>query len=193
MHIAIAMGKIHFRQGKLLDSGAVGCPTGAGVVQTAAPSCPPWTGWPGWVKEGAVCRVLGASEGPQLWGALWIQVLGDIILPLVAKLAQRLSHARARDATAAARSLRMGVALLSKSLLQHLAAMAPLPQFADLWGRALLAFQVGASDRDALSCPGSRLSRNMHDDTACSCCSKGKSGSFSSCQSLHAEAKGLAP
>lgn len=42
----------------------------------------------------------------------------------------------------AARSLRMGVALLSKSLLQHLASMAPQPAFAELWTRALTAFQV---------------------------------------------------
>ena len=70
------------------------------------------------------------------------QVLGDLILPLVAKLAQRLSHARAREAAAAARSLRLGMVLLSKSLLQHLTAMAPEPEFAELWSRALLAFQV---------------------------------------------------
>ena len=88
--------------------------------------------------------MLGASEGPQLWGALWIRVLGDVILPLVAKLIQRLGQARSRDAPAAARFLRMSVALLSKSLLHHLAAMSPLPEFAELWSRTLLAFQVGA-------------------------------------------------
>ena len=88
--------------------------------------------------------MVGAGEGPQLEGRLWLQVLGDVILPLVAKLTQRLSHARPREAPAAARSLRMGVNLLSKSLLHHLAAMAALPQFADLWLRALQAFQVRA-------------------------------------------------
>lgn len=93
--------------------------------------------------RGGACRVVGASEGPRLWGALWVQVLGGDILPLAARLTHRLSHARSREAAAAARCLRMGVNLLAKSLLQHLSAMAPLPQFADLWSRALLAFQVG--------------------------------------------------
>ncbi len=70
------------------------------------------------------------------------QVLGDIILPLVAKVGQRLGHVRGREAPAAARSLRMAAGLLSKGLLQHLTVMAPVPQFADLWARSLLAFQV---------------------------------------------------
>ena len=80
--------------------------------------------------------------------------MGDLILPLVSSLAQRLSHARAREVPAAVHALCMGVGLLSKSLLQHLTAMASEAEFPELWSRALLAFQVLRSHLPCVPCWG---------------------------------------
>ena len=46
--------------------------------------------------SGVVCRSVVASEGLGVWGALWIQVMGDLLLPLMADLARFVST-RARD------------------------------------------------------------------------------------------------
>lgn len=42
------------------------------------------------------CRSVVASEGLGVWGGLWIQVMGDLLLPLMADLARFVST-RARD------------------------------------------------------------------------------------------------
>lgn len=43
-----------------------------------------------------VCRSVVASEGLGVWGGLWIQVMGDLLLPLMADLARYVST-RPRD------------------------------------------------------------------------------------------------
>ena len=37
------------------------------------------------------CRSVVASEGLGVWGGLWIQVMGDLLLPLMADLARYVS------------------------------------------------------------------------------------------------------
>ena len=41
--------------------------------------------------------MLGTTEGPSLWSGLWIQVLQELILPLVASLANQAANAGARE------------------------------------------------------------------------------------------------
>ena len=43
-----------------------------------------------------MCRSVVASEGLGVWGGLWIQVMGDLLLPLMADLARYVST-RSRD------------------------------------------------------------------------------------------------
>ena len=40
--------------------------------------------------------MLGTTEGPSLWSGLWIQVLQELILPLVASLANQAANAGTR-------------------------------------------------------------------------------------------------
>ena len=48
------------------------------------------------VEDICVYRSVAASEGLGVWGGLWIQVMGDLLLPLMADLARFVST-RARD------------------------------------------------------------------------------------------------
>lgn len=77
-----------------------------------------------------------ASEAVALSGAEWAAALGDTIIPLVGALAMAVNAGNAA-LHGADRSLKMGVALMTKALLQNLSILHQQPGFAKLWDRIL--------------------------------------------------------
>lgn len=53
-----------------------------------------------------------------------------------------MTRAGAREASAGAKALRQGVALLCKALLVHLHMLSSDPEFPHLWSHTLTVFQV---------------------------------------------------
>jgi len=77
-----------------------------------------------------------ASEALELSGAEWAAALGDTIIPLVGALAMAVNAGNAA-LRGADRSLKMGLALMTKALLQNLSTLHQQPGFAKLWDRML--------------------------------------------------------
>ncbi|KAL3131638.1 hypothetical protein ABBQ38_007935 [Trebouxia sp. C0009 RCD-2024] len=92
-------------------------------------------------------RSVVASEGLGVWGGLWIQVMGDLLLPLMADLARFVST-RARDFPGVDRSLRISLNMVTKALLQYLMLLAPDPDFPELWARILQVLQDCTKNRN---------------------------------------------
>jgi hypothetical protein len=81
-----------------------------------------------------------------LGGSLWVRVLDEAITPMLGQLASMVSRAP-RDPSHgdADKSLRMGVVLETKVVLQYMDVLLPEPGFAALWARVLQVLQVGCS------------------------------------------------
>ncbi|KAL0041048.1 hypothetical protein WJX77_003321 [Trebouxia sp. C0004] len=91
-------------------------------------------------------RSVVASEGLGVWGGLWIQVMGDLLLPLMADLARYVST-RYREFPGVDKSLRISVNMVTKTLLQYLMLLAPDPDFPELWARILQVLQDCTKNR----------------------------------------------
>lgn len=82
-----------------------------------------------------------ASDALDIWGALWVQMLSDILLPTATDLA-RHSLNRTRGYPEADHSLCLAIKFLTKAILQYLPSLKAEPDFPDLWGRLLQILQV---------------------------------------------------
>ncbi|DBA68573.1 TPA: hypothetical protein ACH3X2_013515 [Trebouxia sp. C0005] len=91
-------------------------------------------------------RSVVASEGLGVWGGLWIQVMGDLLLPLMADLARYVST-RYREFPGVDKSLRISVNMVTKTLLQYLMLLVPDPDFPELWARILQVLQDCTKNR----------------------------------------------
>ncbi|KAK9918480.1 hypothetical protein WJX75_004379 [Coccomyxa subellipsoidea] len=81
-------------------------------------------------------RNLPASDAVALSGADWAAALSDIIIPLVGHLAMAV-NAQSAALRGAERSLKLAVALMTKTLLQNLGRLQAQSSFAKLWDRML--------------------------------------------------------
>jgi hypothetical protein len=104
-------------------------------------SCHPYAFLNKWST--GVRRVLSSSDALMLGGGLWVRVLDEAITPMLGQLALMVSRAP-RDPSHgdADKSLRMGVVLETKVVLQYMDMLLPEPAFAALWARVLQVLQV---------------------------------------------------
>mmetsp|Transcript_37601 Transcript_37601/g.72072 ORF Transcript_37601/g.72072 Transcript_37601/m.72072 type:complete len:1470 (+) Transcript_37601:478-4887(+) len=80
----------------------------------------------------ALQRVLLAGDTLDLPAERWHAAFGSLVLPLLSELAQ-LVQDRSSDVPESERTLRMAVAMLSKTFLQYLPKLHKLDQFPELW------------------------------------------------------------
>jgi hypothetical protein len=82
------------------------------------------------------------SEALSIWGSLWVQTLGDVLIPLAADLAAKTAAGGKREGRAFGQSLRVAVRMLCKALLHYLPLLSPDPEFPALWLRFLQTLQA---------------------------------------------------
>ncbi len=77
------------------------------------------------------CRSVVASEGLGVWGGLWIQVMGDLLLPLMADLARYVST-RYREFPGVCVCVPSGIRLLTQTIcspLTHSSSTSPMDHY----------------------------------------------------------------
>ncbi|KAK9828895.1 hypothetical protein WJX72_002652 [[Myrmecia] bisecta] len=86
-------------------------------------------------------RSVMASQQLDLWASLWVQTIGELLVPLLGELAS-LVQAGARSHPDCDKTLRMGVNMVNKAILQYLQVLVPEPDFPDVWVRVLQVLQA---------------------------------------------------
>eukprot|EP00884_Botryococcus_braunii_P022699 jgi/Botrbrau1/9112/Bobra.0305s0016.2 len=87
-------------------------------------------------------RVLSSSDVLDLGGPLWMKVVDESVTPLLAQLAHMVGRVPRDSAMMETeKSLRMGVVLETKVVLQYIDVLLPEPGFAALWAKVLQTLQ----------------------------------------------------
>lgn len=91
-------------------------------------------------------RVMMSSESLELPGATWLRCFAEVLTPLTGELAGFVSS-RAKSHPEADKSLRVAVTILTKTAMQYMPAMLPLPGFAEAWSRMLVTLQAATKNK----------------------------------------------